>query len=620
MTREGFKKEKLAKGLCTILGAPREDLRARMRRRVTVASLILLVTFVALGTRLYRIQCVEHASFLEQRNRQSVSVETYYGRRGSIFDRNGRLLAISRKVNSVYAVPGEIVDRDATAKALAGALGMDAEEIRNKLEVEVEAPQRHFVWIKRKITREQSDAVSALNLQGVGFRQEYKRSYPLGKRACHVLGFTNIDEVGMEGVEAVYDKLLRGRSASYRVLRDAFGVRITPPNEFPIPNSAADGLHIYLTLDVVIQQILEEELDALCVKWRPAAVTGIVLDPYSGDILALANRPDFDPNDPGAYSCDAHRNRAVIDPFEPGSTFKPFPLALVLQEGIVSLEDCVNCENGVFRYRGRTLRDARPHGVLTVEEVLTKSSNIGMAKLGLLVVEGRGHSVLRDNFVRFGFGARTDSGLVPAGVESPGKITPLSAWSYYTTMSVSMGHEISVTALQLLKAYGALANGGFLVQPRIVLMVSERAVESAAHIRATAAPRVIRRVLDQRIVEKLRGALCNVVARGTGTKAALASYEVAGKTGTAQKLLPDGRYASDKHLATFVGFAPADRPRVAVLIVVDEPKGAYYGGTVAAPSVGKVIERTLRYLGVRPRKGIEAASSRVETIATPVPH
>jgi cell division protein FtsI (penicillin-binding protein 3) len=567
--------------------------------RTTVASLLVLAIFAALGARLYRIQCVEHAAFLEQRNMQSISVETVCGRRGSIFDRNGRVLALSRKVNSVFAVPGEVEDHEATANALAGVLGTDAEAIRKKFKAAPGESPRCFVWIKRKVTQEQADKVAALNLQGVDFRQEYKRSYPLGKMASHVLGFANIDELGMEGVEAVCDRLLRGHPGSYMVLRDALGRKIMPPNGSMPFDPATDGLDIFLTLDVVIQQILEEELDALRMKWNPAGVTGIVIDPYTGDILALANRPDFDPNDPGAYPEASHRNRALTDPFEPGSTFKPFVMGPVLQEGVVSLTDHVNCENGVFRYRGRTLRDAHANGVLTVEEVLTKSSNIGMAKLGLLLVDARGKLVMRNYLVSFDFGARTASGLVPTMAESPGKVTTLADWSYYTTTSVPMGHEISVTALQLLKAYGALANGGKLVRPRILLSVAESSGGFRMPPGSSASPEVIREVLGPRAVEKLRGALRNVVVKGTGTKAAVSCYEVAGKTGTAQKLLPDGQYASNKHLGAFVGFAPADKPRVAVIVVVDEPKDAYYGGTVAAPSVGRVIERSLQYLGVR---------------------
>ncbi|MDQ7780924.1 MAG: penicillin-binding protein 2, partial [Planctomycetota bacterium] len=378
------------------------------------------------------------------------------------------------------------------------------------------------------ISQEQADAVASLKLPGVAFREEYKRCYMNGRTACHVLGFTNIDEVGMEGVEAVLDPLLSSKRGSQVLMRDALGRKITPANGPDSESDARDGKDLYLSLDLVVQQILEEELDALCVKWTPASVSGIVMDPSTGDILALANRPAFDPNDPAAYPYEARRNRALTDPIEPGSTFKPFILAAVLQEKLVSLSQRIDCENGVFTRGGRTLRDASSHGVMTVEEIVSKSSNIGMAKIGIILASACGREVMRDWVRAFDFGTRTDCDMLPLSAESPGKVTELRKWSDYTTTSVSMGHEISVTPMQLVKGYSALANDGVLLQPRIVLA----AVEPGSGARPDLVypePVVVRRAVRHDITGKVVGVMCKVVTDGTGKKGAVQGYVVAGK-------------------------------------------------------------------------------------------
>ncbi len=530
--------------------------------------------------RLYSLQCLRHHEFSDRARVQHRRIDRIPARRGDILDCRGNILATSVPCSSLYGVPREMEEGDPArvASALAPILGIEEEKLREKL-----TGTGWFVWLKRQLTSEAAEAVASLDLPGVAFREEMKRVYPKDRLLSQVLGFTDHDGNGLEGIERQFDPQLKG-APGWRITekdskqREALWFRSHDVE--PI-----DGCRLVLTIDEVIQDIAEDELDRVWREYRAKWASVVVMEPATGRILAMANRPTYDPNYYSRSEEDHRRNRAVTDPIEPGSTFKVFPAAAILEEELADLNTEFYCENRAFRIGGRLLHDHRPHGLLTFEEIIQKSSNIGMAKVGMLLGKNELYRYLRD----FGIGDQT--GIDFPG-EAPGTLRRPGSWSKLSLRSITMGHEVSVTPLGLLSAFASLGNGGELLRPRLVDRIEN--LEGEVLFRF---PQVSRgRVVSEETAKKMLSILRKVVQEGgTGRRAEIAGFQVAGKTGTAQKTESGGGYSHTRFRSLFVGLLPADRPRLAILVVADEPRPHYYGGVVAAPAFRRIAERAIHY-------------------------
>ncbi|MGR3311659.1 MAG: peptidoglycan D,D-transpeptidase FtsI family protein [Candidatus Brocadiales bacterium] len=566
-----------------------------LKIKLIAIGIVLVMAYVALGVQLVRVQLLDHEKYSKMAEAQHNKKVKLTAHRGPILDRKGRKLAESLNAYSIFANPSIMQEKHNSAHLLAKTLHIDAPRVLKLLE-----KKKRFVWIKRKITDSEAAAIKKLNLKGIGFREEPDRFYPNGKLCSHVIGFVDIDGKGLDGIELAFNNTLSGKSGYMWVRRDARQHYLWTIEGKTQPPRHGDG--IILTIDAVIQNIVEDELRKTYKTHRPISATAVVMVPSTGEILAMANLPSYDPNFFWKYSSNERRNRAVTDCCEPGSLLKPITVSGVLENGLAAPDDVIFCHNGVYRIRKRTLHDVHEYGRLTLAEILIKSSNIGMAKLGLLMGQKR----LHHNLHKFGFGEKTN---VKLPGESSGIVRPLKAWSYYSTTSIPMGHEIAVTPLQFITAFCAIANGGELLRPRIVRAVTESGGKRIK--KKFTIPFKIRRVMSSTVAnDAMTPILSMVVSKGTGKKAYIPEYEVAGKTGTAQKLLSGGRgYSKSKYLSSFVGYAPAEYPEICVLVMLDEPRnGSYYGGTVAAPAVREIIRKTLDYMRIEPREGLPPTS------------
>ena len=559
--------------------------RLRVPREMLVATAMLVLCLLLAG-RLIQLHLTSGGDFERLAARQRIFHENVPARPGEIVDRHGRVFATSVCVRSVYVVPQRIRDGWQLARSLGEALGLDSDQLFERI---ASHPERHFLWIKRRITDEDADRVRALRLpaDACGFRDEFRRIYPQGTNAAQVVGMRDIDGRGQGGIEQSLDNRLRGRDGSRELVQDARGRVLEVREDGATPPH--NGQTVVLTLDAVIQVYAERALDSVVEQWKPKTACAIVLDPQTGDVLAMASRPTFDPNHPEAARPEAWKNRPIADMYEPGSTFKPFVVAWGLAHSCIRYDEIFNCENGEYHMGRRVLHDHHKYGALSVVDILVKSSNIGMAKIG----QRMGNARLYQAAVAFGFGG-------PTGIELPGELSgrvrPLKKWNAYSTGSVPMGQEIAATPLQIVAAYGALANGGTLRSPKLV--VREVGDENSA------GTGIVSPVVDRHIADWVRHeALAAVVSRGTGKKAAISGYEIFGKTGTAQKLDPQtGLYSRELHVSSFVCGAPVNDPRVVVMISVDEPSvsvnGEHFGGSVAAPAAGELLHHALVRLKV----------------------
>jgi cell division protein FtsI (penicillin-binding protein 3) len=444
---------------------------------------------------------------------------------------------------------------------------------------------KQFVWIRRRMTPEAAKNIEAMNLKGIGFIPETKRFYPKKEQIGHILGFTDIDDHGIEGIERYYEKALHGKKGTILLERDA---RRRPV----LTNTLLDPLKgdsLRLTIDEVIQHIMEKELAAAIDEHHAADGVGIVMDPYTGEILAMAVYPRFNPNTPGHYNSEQWRNRAITDVYEPGSTFKLVAASGVLEEGLVSPNEIVHDGSGSMIYGGAVIHDPHPtNQPMTFKEVVAHSSNVGTAKISVMLGKGRLYQYAK----RFGFGEKT-------GIDLPGEVAGIirnpSIWSGRSLMTIAIGQEIGVTPIQLVTAMSAIANGGWLVRPHIVSEV----IKGHGDVRPIK-PELVRRVISNNTSRKMTEILKEAIGpAGTGKLAAVDGFSTAGKTGTAQKIDPDtGRYSRSRFVSSFVGFVPADSPEIAILVVVNEPKGVAWGGSVAAPVFKRVAEQTLQYLHI----------------------
>lgn len=577
--------------LTTDHGPRTTDHSWRLHAIVTLVGLAWLV----LAGRLVQLQWLQRDDLASRAERQRVWVEPISARPGDLFDREGRLLATTVRKRSLFVVPSRIRDPELLAKSIAGALGLDEAWVRQQAEPD---PERHFAWIKRRLSTAEVEQIRALDLPARtwGFRDEYQREYPQGPLATQVLGLRDIDGVGRGGVEQGLDDLLRGQNGSRQLLRDARGrVMDREDDEFFPPRHGQD---VTLALDSVIQLFTERELDQIMTTWQPESCCALVMDPTSGDVLAMASRPTFDPNHPEQATDAAWTNRTIADIYEPGSTFKPFVVAYGLEHGLIHRDDQFNCEWGEYRMGRRVLHDHHRYGTLNLTDVLVKSSNIGMAKVG----EKLGNDNLYAAAVQFGFGRKT--GIELPG-EQPGVLRPLEKWTSYSTGSIPMGHELATTPLQLLTAHCALANGGTLLQPRLVLHeTASRVTDSATSVPPVpVSGRLVQQTVSAETAHWLiEVPMQEVVTRGTGKRARIPGYHVFGKTGTAQSLSPQGGYQSGKYISSFVCGGPVEHPRLLVLVVVNQASvgSESFGGKVAAPAAAEILKQSLVYLRISP--------------------
>jgi len=551
------------------------DLRSPPARVLMVSVLAMLWMGAALA-RLGYLQLFSYSDYLARAQRQQQRIIEISPKRGVIYDRNLRELAMSISVDSCFAVPVEIANPQIVARLLARVLHTSREEIETRL-----SSSRSFVWIARKLSPDKVARIQALNLRGIYFQKENRRFYPKRQLAAHVLGHVDIDEKGLGGIEYALDEQVRGKPGRMLILADARR-RWYDRNE-----KAADaGSSVVLTLDEKIQYIVEKELAAAIHETRAMAGTILVEDPNTGEVLAMANWPTFNPNAAGDSPADARMNRAIGALYEPGSTFKIVTVAGALEEGITRPQEIVDCQMGAIYIANHRIRDHKPFGLLSVAQVLAYSSDVGAIKVGLRLGAPRLHDYIR----AFGFGS-------PSGIDLPGEnrglLRRVENWSGISVGAVSMGQEVGVTPVQLAAAVSAIANGGLLYRPHVV-----RELRRVGQILPTE-PAAPMRVLRPATAATLRRLLEGVILEGTGKLARLDGYTAAGKTGTAQKIDPaTSRYSHTQVIASFVGFAPLNNPAVTILVSLDSPVGRHHGGEVAAPVFKRVAEQVLAYLDV----------------------
>jgi cell division protein FtsI (penicillin-binding protein 3) len=512
---------------------------------------------------------------------------TVYGKRGTIYDAQHQAMAVSIETPSVAAYPAIMANKSAAAIKLAKALGLRTRAVKHKL-----TSGRRFVWLKRQANPKEAEAVRALHLKGIDFLPEHTRFYPNTTLASQVLGFTGIDGHGLEGLEFYYDRELHGGEHTITIFKDALG-RGFGADELNAPAQAGDNL--ILTLDGHIQYIAEQALADAVTTNEARSGMAIVMNPRTGALLALAHYPTFNPNAFRKYNRFTWRNRAITDPYEPGSTMKIFSAAAALESGTTTPNSIFYCENGTYAIGRHTVHDHEPYGWLSLQQIVKYSSNIGAVK----VAEKMGSRTLFRTLQAFGFGKRTN---IDCPGESPGSLSNYRHWTTIDTGAIAFGQGVSVTALQLITAAAALANDGLMMKPHIVQAVTD---PQGRPIR-TIEPQAVGQVVSAVTAQKVRRILRTVITDGgTGVEAALDGYNVCGKTGTAQKIESNGQYARNKYVASFIGFAPAERPDLVVLVVVDEPERTHYGGTVAAPAFRRIMKETLSYLNIPPADGLQ---------------
>jgi len=550
--------------------------------RILLVGLFFFGAFAAIVAKAVDLQVYRSQWLSKIATDQYEKSLTTSGKRGIIYDRNMREMAVSVDVTSIAAYPSKIKDVNASAKALAGILKLDARAIKKRLTAD-----KSFVWIKRKTTAKETSLVKDLDLPGIDFVQEYNRYYPNTTLTAQALGFTGLDGEGLEGIEFYYNRQLTGADKNFTVFKDALGNGFSAENQ---QEGTDSGHNLVLTIDSTIQYITENSLQQAAIQYSAVSAMAIVMQPQTGAILAIAHYPTFNPNSYLEYDRSRWRNRAITDPFEPGSTFKIFSAAAALEYSNIKQDDIFYCENGAYKIGKNVVHDSRRHGWLSLQQIIKFSSNIGAVKVG----EKVGAKKLYQTFRNFGFGAKT--GIDCPG-ETPGSLSHFSTWSDIDIGAISFGHGIAVSAVQLIAAASAIANDGILMQPYILKEVTDQNGLPVKKLE----PRQVRRVISGRTAGIVKKIMQTVITEGgTGVNAALDGYSVCGKTGTARKLDENGKYSDSKHIASFIGFTPVDHPQIAILVIIDEPREKYYGGVVAAPVFKDIAQQTLNYLNVAP--------------------
>ncbi len=585
----------------------------RIRTKLIVAIFILI--FVGMWWRLYYIQVIRHEELYDKARKQYTAIKTTVSKRGEIFDSNGNLLVGNTPCDDIIADPS-IVANDLNkcrqaSKLLAHYLKLDYKTIYAKLSrakrtfkdekgKQVTRKIRYAV-IARKVPLKTSEKLKKIicpknpdkntGFRGIFFKETYKRYYPKGKLLANILGFTNFDHgkvIPVLGIEYSLHKKISSSKSKVRFERSRDGRILTYSEKQE--QKAHDGWNVYLTIDEPLQAILEEELEKLCAEWKPRAAYAIMADPYTGNILAVAQRPTFDPNDRSKMDPDSWRSRISEDTFDPGSTMKPIAISGAIDAEIVMPYTRIDCEKGAWYYGGRILHDSHPLKILTVSEIVQKSSNIGTAKIALQM----GKNLLNKTLRSFGFGNRTG---IQLKVETSGLFKKPAEWDKLSITRFPIGQGISCSPLQLVRAYCGLANHGKVPKLRIIDRIKDPEKNSAVKMWAEKPrqvfrnPRTWKTMIDMMVLVTKEG--------GTARVAAIPGYEVAGKTGTSQKFI-DGAYSHSKHFATFIGFVPAYKPAFVLLVTADEPKDASYGGAVSAPAFRNIARRALLHLNIKP--------------------
>ena len=559
---------------------------SRQRLRLGVSALVLGAAFAGLAARLAALHLGDNKAMRERTARARTVRQSIRVGRGRILDRRGRILAMDRILHDVCADPAALWRegcQESVAERLARLLQLEPAMVVGRLG----RAERRYVRLRRAVPDEELRAIQAAGLPHVWFEPVSVRSYPGGATACHVIGFSNVEGVGGAGIEQRFDSYLRGREGLRVSEQDGRGHELYARRTLDI--AAQEGADVHLTLDLDLQEMVEAALDEALPASGAIGGWVIVQRVRTGEILAMASRPRYDLNAYGRAPEDSRLNRAIGYVYEPGSTFKAAVIARALDEGIVRADQVFDCENGRWYYRGKPLRDYHPYGSLTVADILKKSSNIGAAKIAVEMGPAR----LEEGLRRFGFGK-------PTGIELPGEegglLRPCSTWSAISITRIAMGHEVGVTAQQMLNALCAIANDGFLLRPTIVA----RLTDPRGRVLRENAPEVLSRPLSAAGARRMCALLERVTEPGgTGSRAAVPGYRVAGKTGTAQKPIPGG-YSDDRNIASFLGVLPADRPEIGIIVVLDEPKPARTGGLVAAPVFAAIAQQAVRHLGIAP--------------------
>jgi cell division protein FtsI (penicillin-binding protein 3) len=549
-------------------------------RRLRFFAIFLAVWSAFVVGRLVELQVLHGGKYRARARRQQEHRVEVAGRRGPILDRQGRPLAVSVEVSSVYADSDEVEDANATAAALAPFIGVPRPKVAEKI-----SQAKGFVWLARKIDPAAADSVRALKLKGIHLVAEPRRFYPKGELAAAVVGYVGLDDNGLAGLEYAYDKLVTGKPGEIVALTDAR--RSTYGEAETAGKPAQEGAALTVSLDSGLQFAAERELETTMKERDAKSGSAVVLDPWTGEILAMASAPGFDPNEYGRFSAETRRNHAIADAYEPGSTFKIVTGSTALDRGVVRLDEIFDTGHGMIRIGKITIKEDKHHdyGSLTLAGILEHSSNIGIIHVGLRL----GAQRLYEGASAFGIGRAT-------GVDLPGEATgifrPLSRWSALSNASISMGQEVALTALQLSRVAAVIANGGRLVRPRLVTSIRH----PDGRVERPQSPEPVR-VISEATAASLREMMRGVVEKGTGTTAAIPGFTVAGKTGTAQKAGPGG-YQAGRYVPNFVGFVPADNPRLVAVIVVEEPHGKYYARDVAAPLFARIVTQALDILRI----------------------
>jgi cell division protein FtsI/penicillin-binding protein 2 len=583
------------------------NLSSRSRCAIVCAAFIAL--FSVFSFRLIYLQIFKHDEYAGLAAEKHVYKQIIYAERGTILDANNEVLADNIPVETVVADATHINNRQAIVDVVSDELGIPAAQLAEKL-----SSERRYIVIKREVPETLAtslrDKLRARNLRGIYLEHDTTRLYPNGSMLCHVIGFTDFDHHGVQGVEASMEEYLHGQDGYRFVEHNRVGQEIVPYRGQE--RAPRNGYQVHLTVDLSLQNIVENEIDAAMKEYTPQKATIILMRPRTGEILAMANRPNFDLNLRSEAKPEEMKNRAIIDLMEPGSTFKIVAASAALNERKVRLDSTIFCENGLWNFGGAALHDHRAFSYLSVRDILVKSSNIGAAKLALSVGEQKFYEYIR----RFGFGERT-------GIELPGEINglirPPQSWSKISITRIPMGHEVGVTPLQMAVAMAVIANGGKLITPRIVKSVTTSDGKTISSL----SPVVLRQVVSPETAREIGDALRGVVSdRGTAAAAAVPGFTISGKTGTAQKVDPRGGYEHGKYVVSFVGYLPAEHPEFVGLVVLDDAHTSKpelnYGGLIAGPIFSRVAEKAAQYLDLEPHEEIRKAIP-VERVQKPTP-
>lgn len=542
--------------------------------RIFAFGLVASLVWIVIVGRLFMLQIIHGSQFQEKAKIQSQRVVEWDAPRGEILDRHFNRLGVDLAYCAFGTNINLIEDRKKIAEVFAKYTSQTKWEILRKLK-----SKSPFVWLDRKVDLAVGEQITKENLKGVTRQIQYRRRYPYGTIAGQIIGFTDIDNTGLSGLELQYDEILSGKPGKMISKMDARGRYIPDPSH--IIDEPREGNSLVLTIDLIFQSILEEELRDAVKKSRAQGGMGILMNPRTGEILAMASIPNFNPNEASKYNAMERKNRTITDVFEPGSTFKIVTAATALEEKLFTPDDKLFCENGRYRVHNHILKDVHAYGTLSFREVIEKSSNIGTVKIAKALGRRNLYKYARD----FGFG--TETGLRCIG-EVEGTLRPTREWSGLSLYSIAIGQEVAVTGLQLINAYAAIANGGVLMRPRLIYAE----IDNEGRIVSQSSPQAIRRVVSRETAETLKSFFEGVVNSGTGRQTKVEGMRIAGKTGTAQRAMTGARgYEESRYTASFVAFCPVDDPELVGLIVIEDPRGAYYGGVVAAPVIKNIFKR-----------------------------